>query len=170
MSETRVKRIVMVSEYVNKLLDELQERKMTSANQLIAIAIDNELEREDPFDYDLELPKQPKGDFPYVEQANKILQYMRERSGMSKEMMCLLRHDMGVPSKPIFLLAFEELAIKGFLVPYKPGKSTWTKSFRSPYQLYFKVAGTGRDTKVKLSKEARDFQRLQQLKKKFGDK
>lgn len=158
-----------VSKTVGDKLVEIRAREKITISNLISIALEHELERENPFEYEREVPDDEFVPMAYIEEAGKILNYMKKVSGMSLDMMCLFRHDMGVPDKKVFLLAFRECVIMKQLEPYKPKVSPHaTFKYDETYEQY-RVKGAGTLAGKKVRKKASEYEIFQRLKKRYKD-
>lgn len=82
----------------------------TNISRAFAIAIDNELSCEQPFDLDTDVPTEYVK-YKYASEANDILDFLRQfQKGLSIHMLMLCRYDIGIPDRETFMYAFQELA------------------------------------------------------------
>lgn len=162
--------IGLISNHRRAEMERICMEKQMPLSTLVAVAIDHEFERSDPFEYDqdtLELDEFVEGAF--IEDASKILSYMKKFSGLSLTMMCALRHDMGIPDKTTFLYAFRECRLKGFLESYHPAQSGLSKfKFDDNYEFY-RIKGSGKKAAKKVRRKATKYELFQKLKKEFKD-
>lgn len=138
-------------------------------SSLVAIAIEHELERDRPFSYDT---SQPPGEYKaglYLEEAIKIAAYLTQTSGMSLTMLTLNRHDIGIPDREKFMFGFIECLLSGKIESYNPKQSLLSKFKYDDDYMFYRIAGSGRKAAKKVSRQARDYEKYQQLKRKFKD-
>jgi hypothetical protein len=134
-----------------------------SISRLVAIAVDNELQKEKPFEFDLNVPDEKYVDMAYADEAGKILQFLKAYGGMGVDMLMLVREDIGITDKRIFLLAFRELAQKGLIESYVP-KTKGPKFDRA----YWRAVDFSKQVK-KPKRKATKYELYQKLKKEFGE-
>ncbi len=103
----------------NKLMYYAHDKMMT-LNRLVGIALDNELMKEKPFDLETDYPDEEYVEYAYVDDAAKIIAYLKRSTGFGLDMLLLMRHDIGIPDKRVFLLAFRECVEKEFLETFIP--------------------------------------------------
>jgi hypothetical protein len=77
--------------------------------KLIAIAIDNELDAANPFNYPAELPETEYKEDDYIEEAVKIFDLIKKHGSIDKEYLLLSRRDVGIENKSAFLHGLREL-------------------------------------------------------------
>jgi post-segregation antitoxin (ccd killing protein) len=132
MSDKLMKQAVgWISKYQHKRLEEEARKKGLPLSRLVAIAIDRELERPDAFKFDMNLPtiEYVEDGFEYADEAGKILHYLRtQKEGLSLDLLLILRHDIGVPDREIFLAAFKVCIDKDFVEKY----TTMRRHTKSP--------------------------------------
>lgn len=140
-------------------------------SRLVAIALEHELEREKPFEYDVTLPADEYVEFAYADDAGKILNYLRgDSQGFGLDMLCLLRHDIGIPDKTTFLLAFRELLSKDLLEVYKPKKKPMSYTEHPEDYVMYRLKGEAAPERKKKRREATEFARFKRLERKYGKK
>lgn len=101
-----------------KQLEEYAKKRGVMLSRLISLAIENELKRDNPFEYSCKLPDKT-GALPhtYADEVGKICKYMRRvGSTMDLDVWHMCRHEIGVPDSETFLLAFREAIDDGLIV------------------------------------------------------
>lgn len=154
--------------YRKALMVILEERKIT-LSRLVAIAIEHEFERPNAFEYDCSLPDDNYVEYAYVDEAGKILKYMSNSPSMSLDLMCLVRHDMGIPDRDTFLLAFRECVEKGFLESCKPPSSSWSLFKYDETQVFYRLKDANTMKFKKARRQSTKYEIYQKLKKEFKD-
>lgn len=141
-------------------------RKITMS-KVIAIAIDNELERDKPFEFDLTLPNSDDTiEYAYADEAGKILSFIKGlRVGAGLDILVMLRYDIGIPDKKVFLAAFKECLDNDVLESFKP-KPSYGKAPLAEDYVYYRLKGH-ETPRVKRNKES-EYNKYMRLKKKFG--
>lgn len=141
------------------------ERKLTYS-RVIAIAIDNELGKDKPFEFDLTLPEEDTcEDLIYADEGGKLLDYMAKIRGAGLDTLILLRHDIGIPDKDTFLATFKECLgndmIESSLPPLKKGLIQHAEGY-----LYYHLKGhkSGRSNKMAKNR----YKEYLRLHKEFG--
>lgn len=164
---TMIRVQAFISQYHRDKLGYYCVDKSLPMSRLIAIAIDNELEKEKPFNFPLDLPTQEYIEYAYVDEASKILAYMqKQNTGMTLDMLMILRHDIGIKDKETFLAAFRECLEKKMLEEYHQLKNNYAIDDYVD-TTYYRVVGTGpKDTKVLRGKTTK-YDRYLKLKKTF---
>lgn len=119
------KNLLQVRGYIPKFHDnalrEISKKRKISISRLVAFAIDNELCSERPFKFDTELSTEEIVEYAYADEAGKILNFVKTlRIGAGLDILLLLRFEMGVPNKSVFLAAFKECLDKGMLEAFVP--------------------------------------------------
>lgn len=163
----RVTGLISLSSY--EKMSKLVDSKLIPISRLVAIAIEHEMQLENPFDYDCTLPDEEYINLAFVQDAAKILDYMKTTSGMSLDMFCLMRHDIGIPDKKTFLLAFRECVVNGFLETYKPKQHANTKFKYPDSYVFYRIKGANKPENKKIRRDATQFETYQKLKKKFKE-
>lgn len=159
----------LVGKHSKKLLDNYSIKKGVPFTRLIGIAIANELEKDKPFEYDVSPPEGEYIELAFVEEASKIMNYMSRSSGMSLELMCMVRHDMGLPDKKLFMLAFRECLLRGLIESYTPKKSRLSKFEYSDDYVFYRTKGASTKKQKEVRKKASEYETFQKLKRKFKD-
>jgi hypothetical protein len=140
-------------------------------SRLIAIALEHELEREKPFEFDVTLPDEEYVEFAYADEAGRIMSYLRgDIQGFGLDMLCLLRHDIGIPDKQTFLLAFRELVNKEMVEAYKPTRKPLAYTDHPEGYVMYRLKGENVPERRKKRREANEFERFKRLEKKYGKK
>jgi len=105
-------------------LFEQREKSGVPISRLIAIAIDNELDAVEPFNYSLEFPDEPFLEMQYVDEGGKILRYLNKfgETGTPLINLILGRREVGIENRRIFLLAYREILHLGLVEEYVPRK------------------------------------------------
>lgn len=160
----------LISKTRRQEIEKICLRKKIPLGILVAIAIEHEFERENPFSYDVSDPADKYLEHAFSNEANKIVLYMRLCFGMSLENMCLVRHDIGIPDKKVFLLAFRECVRARLLEPYTPKQSIMSKFKYEDDYTFWRVKGSGKVVAKKVRKEANQFETYHKLKKKYEGK
>jgi len=164
---TPLKIIGLIGHDLKNRLEKICVEKQIPLYTLISIALDHELDRKNPFEFDEEDEEFIEG--VYSDEAAKILKFMSNISGMTKNTLVTLRHDIGIPDRTAFLGAFRECYLKGFIEAYTPAQSGVAKfKFDINYE-FWRLKGTGRKANKKIRKKATEYEMLQKLKKKFGE-
>lgn len=160
-----------VSKHVKGALFFRSVNSKVPISRLIAIALEHELEREKPFEYDVTLPSDEYVEFAYADEAGKIMNYLRgDLQGMGLDMLCLCRHDIGIPDKNTFLLAFRELVKKDMLEAYKPKKKLLSYTEHPEDYVMYRLKGENAPERKKKRREATEFERFKRLERKYGKK
>ncbi len=142
----------------------------SSFSRLIAIAIDHEFERERPFEFDITLP--PSGDyesFTYSDEGGLLLNYMSTMRGIGLDTLMLMRYDIGIPDKQIFLATVRECLDNDVLETMVPPlNKDGTAKHREGY-LYYRLKGqqTPRKERNNTRKEMSEYDKYLKLKKKY---
>jgi hypothetical protein len=85
--------------------------------QLIAIAVDNELDSPHPFNFPCDLPTTPFIEGAYFKEAQQIHSFlMRYWRGMDKETLMLCRREIGIEDRSALLHGLRELLSTDTLV------------------------------------------------------
>ena len=136
-------------------------------SRLIAIAIDYELQKEKPFEWDMKIPGGEYLEFTYADEAGKIVNYMRTlgSKGMSLDLLLLLRADMGIKDKNTFMQGFRECLEKKVVEPYVTNDLKYKTD-----TIFYRVAGLSPLETKKVSKEVREYKAYLRLQKKYGKK
>lgn len=103
-------------------------------SRLMAIALDNEFDQEMPFHYPTDLLDEPYEEYAYVNEANKILDYLcKFRNGIGRDALLLSRRDLGIEKREDILRGLRELYEKDMIedvVPRRTRFTFWLNSYR----------------------------------------
>lgn len=145
------------------------EHKMP-VSRVVAMIIDNAFEHGNPLDYDMSLPVEGTyEENAFAEEGTLFLTFMKTMSnGLGLDMLLTLRHDIGIPSKEIFLAVFAECLRGGLIEECKPPKPRGTAPAHPEGYLYYRMAGYVKPKIV--VKRARQYDTYLRLKKKFDKK
>lgn len=103
---------VYLPKFTVEMLKEKSDEIKIPVGRLIAYAIDTEMERDKPFDYDVELPRNTYVPNAYAEEAGRIKKLIAKfPRGIGLDALCIFRHGIGIPNKLDFLLGFRELQL-----------------------------------------------------------
>ncbi len=95
---------------LTKILKDASDKYGLPVSRLVAIAIDNEQECQDPFAYDVSCPDVPYVENEYATEAGKIYDFLKKvKTGMGIDTLVTFRRDIGVPDKKRLLLGLREL-------------------------------------------------------------
>ena len=142
-----------IAKSTDQILREISLEREIPISKLIAIAIDNELGTENPFQFHYALPSDLREGIMYPREAGRIKEYMFSTvpNGTGLDQLLLCRRDMGIESKEVFLRAFRDLVAEDFIEYFYPQNA----KFHYPKTYRF----------VKLKKEALLYLRNQKYKK-----
>lgn len=169
-NDKRLKKVQsFISQYhYNKLLYWSQETKLPMS-RLLSIALDKEIEKDVPFQFDMSLPRDEYVEYAYADEAGKILNFMRSQStGMGLDLLLLLRYDIGIPDKGVFLAAFRECFEKKMLEAYRPHAPKYAPKPDENY-FHYRIPGTSTKERKKVRKKASKYETYIKLKKEFGE-
>lgn len=155
---------VALSEWHRTKIKEYALKNNLSVSRVIAFAVDNELQKDNPFEFNTELPTQEYTEYTFADEAGKILNFIKTlRNGSAGlDILLLLRYTIGVPDKDIFLAAFKDCLDRGMIESFMPAK------IRYENYLYYRLAGQP-TTRSRRMRE-KSYKEYQRLKKKFeGD-
>lgn len=139
------------------------ERKIPMS-RLIAFAIDHELQKEMPFQWDLETTTEYDSK-AFAKESTMIKDFLRKSDiGMGLDMLLLFRYLIGVPDKEVFLAAFHNAVKLNGIYGFKPEKKEGMPAMAEDY-LYYKVAGVV--MKKKISARKRAYEKYLKLQKRF---
>lgn len=158
-----------VSRGNKEILRNLSEKYGVPMTTLVGIAVDKEIHSSSPFAYNLQLPEGEVEEFAYVDQATKILDYMKMNAvnGMPLELLVIIRKDMRVPDIDGFLSGFKECLTRKLIVAFNapvdgmfkyPTGTVLYKPVMTP-----KEVKEAKKTKVKLSR----LEQYERLKREF---
>ena len=102
------------------MLDILREKaadRRLPISRLIWYALDNEMDSQEPFNYDCPKPETVFVQYSYTEEAKRIFEFLkRYPEGLNVDMIMLMRRRIGIPNKTILMLAIRELLATGMAV------------------------------------------------------
>ncbi len=82
-------------------------------SKVIAIAIDNEMDSPNPFNYLCQMPSSTYIDGAYMDEAMKIYKYLKKFPyGVARDTLVMHRRDMGILNKDAFMFGYRELLEK----------------------------------------------------------
>lgn len=118
------KTVVFTDKKVMEQLKKLSIEKNVPVSRLIAIALDNEMESPNPFNYPVELPTSEYIPYGYVDEAGKILTFLMSLpAGTGLDSLMLCRREIGINDKETFMLAVRELLEKDLAEMYTSMRS-----------------------------------------------
>ena len=113
-------------------------------SRLVAMALDNELDSTEPFNYPCELPTTDYVEYAYASEAGKLLAMMQLLpQGIALDSIMLARRDIGVPDRKVVMLAVRELLEKKLVEFYKPKRTSFNY-----HKDYVRLRVIGLDGKV----------------------
>ena len=102
------------------ILEEYRERYKIPISRLVAIAVDNELDARQPFNYPCEIPE-AYTEYLYATEAQKVLEFLsRLPNGCNLQTIMLARRDIGVPGRKDIMAAIKELFEKNMVTEFHP--------------------------------------------------
>lgn len=133
------KQVSLISKYHKETLVRISHKRGIPVSRLVCTAIDNELLKEKIFELDLELPPANQ-EHAYDDEAGKILAFMKRHLDvpLTLDNYMLLRHDIGVPDRQLFLEAFSVLLDRGYI--YEVPQAKFHQGVRRIQEVY-KVKG-----------------------------
>ena len=154
--------------HYNKIKDIAAKLSMP-VSRVVCMGLDNELERENPCEYDLTLPEIDENlENAYADEGGKFLTFMKTlHSGMGLDMLVMLRYEMGVPNKTALITVFADCLEKGIIERYKPPYKVGRPEFPEDYFYYRMKRDKKTDTTKKKNKRELDYERYLILKRKF---
>lgn len=142
------------------ILEFHSKAKNVPISRLIAIALEHEMNKDRPFEFQTDLPDTEYVEYAFAEEAGKIMQYMKRlNGGTSLPLLVLCRADIGIEDKETFLLAFRECVEKKMVEQYVPKKVTSEK--------YYRVVESSPKERKKRVKRGKEYKDYLKLKKKF---
>lgn len=144
-------------------------RTSLAMSRLIGILIDNEMMKDNPFaDIDITLPDDEYEEYAFAKESGMILDFIRKsKTGMSLDMIYILRHDIGVPDKGIFLAAFRECLEKKTIESFAIEQRGYMK-YKNGATFYRATENSPVVRKKQLTKAQR-YDKLQKLRKEFKE-
>ncbi len=117
-----------------ELLKEISLKRDLPISKLICYAVDNELDCEEPFTYNLTWHEEAFENFEFADEAVKILKYIMAKfpKGTGLDTLLLCRRDFGVPEKRRFLMGYKELLKREMIEEFYPQESKfkYAKDYR----------------------------------------
>ncbi len=168
-SPNRLKKVsgYITDKHYQEMLRLSQEKKLPMS-RLVAVAIDNEFQTDKPFEW----PMYPviEGEyveFAYAHEAGLILNFLKtQMNGMGIDLLLLLREDIGITDKEVFLAAFRECLEKGLLESYVPKAGKYAPAPAEGYY-HYRIPGTGPKENKKLRNKVTKYEKYLKLKKEF---
>lgn len=121
----------------NIVMDKAEKMGLPASN-LIAYAIDNELEKPVPFEYPCEIPTNAFIEDAYIEEGSKILRHITKVGPLPFDQIVLARRDLGIPDKISVLLGIREILRRKSLVELL--WPSWVRWHKFPRHILFLVA------------------------------
>lgn len=111
-----------ISAYHKERLQAISKSRDIPMSRLIGFLIDTELQKENPFDVDIALPIKNYSGYRHLAEIAKIVNYMREKMTLETglDVLILLRNEIGIPDKNLFLAAFAECLNGKQVEAFKP--------------------------------------------------
>lgn len=163
--DAMVRQTTKVSKYAAANLKGLAALKKIPISRLIAIALDNELLKENPFDFNIELPESGEyNDFAHAHECGLIIDFIKASRPTGLDILVLLRHDIGIPDKSTFLAAFKECIDNDVIEKFNPRRGGTTNIYKDGYY-HWRLKSTM--TPKKARKKASEYDKYLKLKKKF---
>lgn len=163
-----VKHAVFTSKYHSDKLRDLSSKTKIPMTKLISIALDNEMERENAFEFDLTIPRDEEMELAYADQGGKLLTFIKNLyKGLDLTYLVMLRYDIGIPDRTIFLTVFGELLDNGIIEAYKPPTRRDGGSYPDDYSHYRIAPEKGHETARKRKNKATEYETYLKLKTKF---
>lgn len=115
----------MIPFSILELLKKASYEKRLPVSQLVAIAVDNELDAPVPFTYKCDLPETDLTSASFFREAQLIYNFLlRSSHGADRETLLLCRRDIGIEDRNIFLHALRELLLNDKMVEeYRPKRT-----------------------------------------------
>lgn len=133
-------------------------------SRLIAIAIDNELQKDKPFKINLTIPDIEIIENSYAHEAQLIIKFIKSsKLGLSIDMLYTLRHDIGIDNAEILLLALKECLNHKLLEAVKAPESVTYKLGT----IVYRVKTDTPQARKKIRTEIEDYEKIQKLMKKL---
>lgn len=162
--------VTYVSEHHKKKIMEIVFKKKIPITRLLAYALDQELEKEKPFEhFTYRLPNDEMVEYSHIDEATKILQYMKNVEGLGIDQIISVRYDIGVPDIQSLLYGIRECVDKKMLEEYNPRVNVRQRTEYPKDYKFYRLTGTGPVNKRKIRKEINDMKRYERLKKKYAN-
>ena len=124
---------VTISETHRKKIIEIAEQRQIPLSRILGGFVDKFIEKPRAFNFDFEIPELPKDNLSFEKQADLIFNFMKkkEMDGIGLDNLILVRHDIGIPEKLVFLYGFKTLLNQNRLsVRIKPEGPKTPKNYR----------------------------------------
>lgn len=109
---------------LSKRLKEISRMKGMPMSRLLAIAMDNELDQEEPFRYVCDIPDDDYVEYEHAHAAGKLLEWLLKMpTGAGVDMMLLARRDIGIFSRESVLRGLRELIEKKMVEAIRPSRA-----------------------------------------------
>jgi len=113
------------------ILDEYSVKLKLPIARLVAIAIDNELDAETPFNYPYKNQSGVDDNFMYAKEAGIISNFIKQfPNGIAVESIMLCRRQHGVIDRELLKMVYTELLHRGMIEEYKAHKNAFTPQGR----------------------------------------
>lgn len=146
-------------------LDKFSKMYGLPISRLLAIAIENEMNKDAPFKISLQLPD--TGEYvenSFADEAGKIVKFMKTlRSGISLDFLYILRHDFKIPDSSAFLGGFKECLDHDLIESY--GAPATSKAVKD--SILYRLKSNTPIVNKKIRREVKDHTQYLRLKKKF---
>jgi hypothetical protein len=116
---------VYVPKSLAKKLEEFGDLKFLPQSKLVCIALDNELDQTDAFNYPTSLPTNINFDEnPYAHEAGLIVEFLKKMPGGAPlDTLLLARRQIGIESRDTLKAAYAELLHHGLIEEYYPKRA-----------------------------------------------
>ena len=157
----------IVSNYHNEKVRDFVKLRKISLSRMIAGIIDNELSKENPFDFDCRLPDVNTYDInAYSDQGGKIISFLdTSDKGYGLDVLTMLRYDIGVPDKLEFLAGFAGALSIGLIIVDDSHRPP-SQDFGHDYKYYKSKTVSGADLKQQRQR-IKDIKQLEKLQKRL---
>lgn len=119
--DERYKNLTSVKIYTSKAtlqkLKDLAKKTKSNISRMCAIAIDNEFDTEEPFNYPCEISTEPYTEYEYASEAQKLYDFFLsfDHRGVHIIIPMLSRRDLGIESRETLMGALRELLEKSMV-------------------------------------------------------
>lgn len=121
---------VYVPVKTGELLAKTSSESGVPISRLCAIAIDNELDVEEPFHYPTELPEEYQ-EYAHADEAGKIMRYLqRFPLGTGRDTLMLCRRDIGIKTREGVMAGLRELLETGVVEEFYSPKERFRRDYR----------------------------------------
>lgn len=167
-----VKMSFFVPEYHEKYIRSISKKNMIPMSRLIAFALDNEIERDTPFEYNLEMPECEFDELANAEEAGKILDFMKglhAEKGVGLESIMLYRFKIGIPCKKKLMLGFRELYFSEMIESFKPKQRKGFPELHPDYEQWRVKASQRTKSSKAMANKAKRYEQFLKLQKEFKE-